>query len=403
MHCNKLQSNKPNKTFRSCPVCSNTEGYFLFDLKFVLFDDSPLPSNMKLTCCSYCGMIFYDTTAQDDDFTNFYNNHYFIHAYNKALYDYQANDDCYFDIAELFKNKGIKLSSRIVDVGCGQGQLIRSLKSFGYVNVAGIELCEEYVKELQENGEEVYYGSAFNLSMGEEKTDLFIYKHIFEHFLNPEPAIKTAIENLTPNGFLFIAVPDTAYYNSHPGYSHLHYLTLEHINHFDLHHLEMLFGRFGLILEHSYTRQLDIGEDYPVPILSCLFRKGSYSAPCAQKANFDLAENMINWLDEVADLNNPELNKLKESNRKTYIWGLSYRTSMYLGMSELSNCNIEGFIDIDPRKQQRTMLSRKIYSPEILKEIPGSATVVIGVGPSSRSMMQQLRNHGFEGQIIRLL
>jgi SAM-dependent methyltransferase len=403
MHYNNFHSCTSTKTFRPCPVCSTMQGYFLLDLKFALFDDSPLPSIMKLTCCAHCGMIFYDTTAEESDFIHFYQDHYFIHAYNSPIHDYQANTDCYLDIAEIFKLKGIKPSSRIVDVGCGMGQLIRSLKSFGYKNVAGLELCQEYVQALNQQGEEVYYGSAFDCSIGEEKADVLIYKHIFEHFLTPKPAIKTAIDQLTPKGFLFIAVPDTAFYNSHSGYSPLHYLTFEHINHFDLHHLVMLFGKYGLTLEHSYTRQLDIGEDFPVPILSCLFRKGSCSSPEAQKSNFDLAESMFDWLNKVADLNSHELKELKESKRKTYIWGLSYRTSMYLGMSELSNCNIEAFIDIDPRKQQRTMLSRKISSPEILEGIPDTATVVIGVGPSSRSMMQQLRDQGFKGQVIRLI
>ena len=112
---------------------------------------------------------------------------------------------------------------------------------------------------------------------------------------------------------------------------------------------------------------------------------------------------MIGWLNDFSDLNNNELKELKDSRRITYVWGLSYRTAMYLGMSDLPHCNIEAFIDIDPRKQQKTILNKKISPPETLKNIPHDATVVIGVGPSSRSMMQQLRDQGFKGQVIRLI
>ncbi len=403
MHLPKLQNFRQIESIRQCPLCHYSQSNRLIDLEYALFDDSPIDSRMHLSACGHCGFVFYDTVSKEDDFRNFYSNHYFIHAYYSVSHDYQSDTECYSDIAQLLKNYGLSSTSRIVDVGCGKGQLIRSLKHYGFDNITGIELCQDYVKGLKAEGMEAYLGSALDMPIRKEEADLLIYKHIFEHFYDLHSAAKAAYEHIAPGGYLFVAVPDAAFYNSCKEYSSLHYLTIEHINHFDLHHIESLFGTYGLKLENSVTRMLDISEDYPVPIMSCLFSKPINPEAVELKPNFELAENMIHWLETSDSLSNKELENLQKSQREIFVWGLSYRTAMYLAMSPLKDCNIKAFIDIDPRKQEKTLLNKNVISPDILNSLNDDITIVIGVGPSSRAMMEQLRNQGFKGDIIRLL
>ena len=102
-------------------------------------------------------------------------------------------------------------------------------------------------------------------------------------------------------------------------------------------------------------------------------------------------------------LDMPELIELQMSQRKVYVWGISYRTSMYLAMSPLKDCNIQAYVDIDQRKQQKKIGNKNILHPDILNGLADDVTVVIGVGPSSRSMQKMLGDNGFYGEIIRLL
>jgi hypothetical protein len=106
---------------------------------------------------------------------------------------------------------------------------------------------------------------------------------------------------------------------------------------------------------------------------------------------------------EIAqDLNTSALRKLKNGQGRIFVWGISYRTSMYLAMSNLKNIRIEAYVDIDHRKQSKTIDSKKIISPDILKQCTDQDTIVIGVGPSSGKMESLIREKGLSGKIIRL-
>jgi 2-polyprenyl-3-methyl-5-hydroxy-6-metoxy-1,4-benzoquinol methylase len=390
-------------TIRPCPLCSCKNAYRLIDLKYALFEDNPLSPVMHLATCADCGFVFYDTQSTEADFDEFYSDHYLIHSYCSSLHDYQADHNAYRHLAGLLRDVGINEVSRIVDVGCGRGQLLHALISYGFNNVAGIDLFSDYIKDLNAEGLEAYTGSAFDIPEHTKNADLLIYKHIFEHFFDLHSAAKAAHKNIVPGGHLFIAVPDATQYNNFREYSFLHYMNLEHINHFDLPHIESLFSSYGMSMEYTDTQLLDISEDYPVPIMSCLFRKTSDSGPADIEPDFNLAEDMLHWLEDNKSLDTTELKNLAASQHSVYVWGISLRTSMYLAMSSLKSCNIKAFLDIDPRKQNKTLLNKKILSPDMLKHCSEKDTVVIGVGPSSRTMSEMLCRQGFKGGIIRLV
>lgn len=399
----QLSTKEIRQNFRPCPLCMAKESYKLLDLNYALFDDSPLNSQMLLNSCSHCGFVFFDTKSNENDFDIFYKDHYFIHAYNSTQHDYQTKNECYSNLPELFTKHGIIKSCRIIDVGCGQGQLIRSLRLNGFTNIAGIELCRDYVDGLNKEGIEAYYGSALDIPIKKETADLLIYKHIFEHFYDLHTAIEKAIELLVPGGHIFVAVPDCQRYNNFKEYSPLHYFTVEHINHFDLHHVESLFAAHGMTMEHTETQMLDISEDYPVPIMSCLFRKQTPPVSAEAKPDFGLALNMAKWFERCRDLNTRELQRLQATQKEVYVWGISYRTAMYLAMSALKDCNIQGFFDIDVRKRNKHLLNKQILSPDTISSLNDDVAVVIGVGPSSISMVNQLSSQGFKGEIVRLI
>ena len=117
-------------------------------------------------------------------------------------------------------------------------------------------------------GLKVYSGSALDMPVEIEDADLLIYKHIFEHFYDPHAAVKAATEHLAPGGYVLVEVPNASQFNSFPKHhSPLHYLVLEHISHFDQHHLEELFAVHEMVLQDTMCTDFDKAEDYPVPIM----------------------------------------------------------------------------------------------------------------------------------------
>lgn len=102
--------------------------------------------------------------------------------------------------------------SKILDIGCGAGELIAQVIERGYRDVAGIDFSEEQVELAHEKGRfEVRHGDLFSYLPDHEGTfDAITATDVLEHFGHDEvvallDAIYTALE---PGGVLVAQVPN---------------------------------------------------------------------------------------------------------------------------------------------------------------------------------------------------
>lgn len=392
---------------RACPLCSSSTASCLSHLSFPLFEETPIAGEVDLLTCENCGFLYYDTPSTVDDFDTFYRDHYLVHSYN--LRDNHPAESAYLaDTIRIIRQSGLSPDALVVDVGCGPGHLLRRLKEAGFHNLMGIELFSEYVEKLIVSGIQASVGSATELRIGgAAQADCLIYKNIFEHFLDFDSVLDQIEQCLSPQGIVVVEIPDASWYGKFQDYQPLSYFTLEHVNHFDPWHLEWMFSRRGFELIQSGTRLLDIAERYPIPIQYGIFRRGQPASTDSgafkrSPFNFDLTKQARSWLSDPARFTSSALDALYEKEVPVHVWGLSYRTMAWLGMSTLKDCHIVGFHDIDPRKQGRRLLGQQVTSPDNLKNASASEAVVIGVGPSSQSMRKLLEKWEFPGEIVVL-
>jgi SAM-dependent methyltransferase len=356
---------------------------------------------MKLVSCVKCGFVYYDGDYEDSDLELFYQKHYYINSYQLRA-EHPAEKEYNEKSIDILLANGVCLNATVVDVGCGPGHLLNQMRVRGFNDLAGVELSNDYVKELEQNGFSAYHSSSIKLPIPENiQVDCFIYKNIFEHLFSLHETVSEIRQKIAIGGTVFVEVPDAAIYDHCKQYHPLHYFTLEHINHFDRAHLQNLFVEYGFKLIDNGTRMLDIAEKYPIPIMYCMFR---YTGePEGSKVpDFQLAEKSTYWLESGAAFEKPELQKLRMSGKSVYVWGLSYRTLMQCAMSPLKDCSIKYFVDIDSRKQGLTINGNIVVSPDVLQNASSDEAVVIGVGPSSSKMQQTLVDMGFVGEIIVL-
>ena len=103
----------------------------------------------------------------------------------------------------------IHQNSRILDVGCGSGTLLCLLDKLGFKNSIGID---PYLER------DINYSSGLNIKKQDffdldEKFDLIMFHHVFEHFSNPKDVIKQIHKLLTKNGICIIRIPDVDSYS----------------------------------------------------------------------------------------------------------------------------------------------------------------------------------------------
>ena len=106
-----------------------------------------------------------------------------------------------------FKSFGIRTDAAIMDVGCGNANLLFFLKRFGYSNLFGVEPFLS--RNLSQKGVTV-----FNQELKDVKGtyDFITLHHSFEHVDNPLSFLFDLHRLLNPNRYLLIRIPVASSY-----------------------------------------------------------------------------------------------------------------------------------------------------------------------------------------------
>jgi SAM-dependent methyltransferase len=125
-------------------------------------------------------------------------------------------------------------NSSILDVGCGAGAALYSLRELGFSNIMGID---PFIKEdiLYPNGLKILKKTIKEI---ESKWDVIMFHHSFEHLSDPVECLRSVARLLLPNGTCVIVIPTVSSYAwKHYG---VHWVQLDAPRHFFLHSLESI-------------------------------------------------------------------------------------------------------------------------------------------------------------------
>lgn len=105
---------------------------------------------------------------------------------------------------DIFKGLSIDKNSKILDVGCGNGQsFLYPLAAVGFKNILG---CDPYLeKDIKyPNGLHIKKASVHEMS---GNWDVITYHHAFEHLEDPLENLQKVHKLLAPNGVCIIRIP----------------------------------------------------------------------------------------------------------------------------------------------------------------------------------------------------
>ncbi|HJH26387.1 MAG TPA: class I SAM-dependent methyltransferase [Methanophagales archaeon] len=160
----------------------------------------------------------------------------------KALYKKYPNP-----LFDMISRVGVNYNSRILDVGCGAGNLLCSLNEIGFENLVGVD---PYIDEEVINRDVKILKKTIHELPDRQKFDLIISNHSFEHIPDQLETLVKVSKILSENGVCLIRMPvRTEYIWNRYG---VNWVQIDAPRHFFLHTLksfELLVKKSGLIIQ----------------------------------------------------------------------------------------------------------------------------------------------------------
>lgn len=206
----------------NCRICGNTRHNRTFSVREMMFGTG---EEFPYIECNHCGCL--QLAQVPADLTRHYPVDYYSFAGDpeqpvsssverwmrrrRDRYAVQGRGLSGKLIENRFPDPGLRalrecrysLSSRMLDVGCGSGRLVYSLRELGYLNVLGIDPYLESDIEY-DNGLRLLRRSINEMA---GPWDVIMFHHVFEHLSDPAEALRSVRRLLAPSGTAIIRIP----------------------------------------------------------------------------------------------------------------------------------------------------------------------------------------------------
>ena len=101
-----------------------------------------------------------------------------------------------------------KPSDVILDIGCGNGSILRHLRGLGYRQLQGLEISTYAIERLRGEGIEMHYGALPSIPLPEASFDVVIASEVLEHIIRRRRFLSEMHRVLKPGGRALVFVPD---------------------------------------------------------------------------------------------------------------------------------------------------------------------------------------------------
>lgn len=206
-----------------CAVCGSTGGEPLFR-----FHPRAGDAESAVVRCAGCGLRRLDPRPTQDALPAFYGGEYYAYAGRRRARTKQAVWDLLRDVGS-----GVRLgplrplgdvvarrvfdihvtlvgtSPRVLDIGCGFGDLLIYLKERG-ADVQGVEFDAAAAEVGARHGVPIHVGGLDDLRLPPASVDVAILQHSLEHVPDPRALLRELARIVRPGGTLHLALPNGA-------------------------------------------------------------------------------------------------------------------------------------------------------------------------------------------------
>ena len=230
---------------RNCEICGALDAAPAFAAKGLLPGDPPF----RLMRCPDCRYGWTDPAPSDSEIGRWYPAAYYGRENVRFNPLFEALTR-WFRRRRADEVRRRVPPGRVLDVGCGRGLILGTLKGMGY-EPYGVELSEEAAWHARHRmGATVHVGDFLEADLEPGSFQAVIFWHSLEHFRRPVSALLHAHRLLKPGGLLVVAVPNSDSLQARLfGASWFHLDVPRHYVHFGLASLEALLMRARFKIE----------------------------------------------------------------------------------------------------------------------------------------------------------
>ncbi len=366
---------------RACAVCGGQrEGAeVLRTMRFVLAEGHPLTDGYDVVCCKTCGFVYADTGVTQAEYDRFYQEHSKYQdgktstGAGEAPYDRKRLDDTADCIVGYLKNS----KARVLDIGCANGGLLKSLAARGYTQLMGLDpspACVEHAGAIA--GVEAMVGTLEAVPEKFGNADLVVLSHVFEHVRDLKTSLEAIGGLLAPGGAVYIEVPDASHYADIVPAPFQDFST-EHINHFSLVSLANLMRGAGYKVKQEGEKKILSPPPYPFPACFGFYVKSE--KPGKIEFDHELRERILAYIEISERMMNDMDKALREAlpaGESVIVWGVGQLSMKLLVDSVLGTVPIAAFVDGNPIHRGTKIRGVEVRMPEDIQGL--THPIVVG-------------------------
>lgn len=366
-------------------------------MRLVLFDDHPLAADYVTAVCLRCGMGFNRETPPSENYDHYYA------EFSKYLTNTSAGapvprlPEC----AEIL-SRIIPRDSAIIDVGCGSGGFLDSLRKRGFTNLAGLDPTPECIRIIRDDlGLDARVGTIAKHPFQPNSFDLALSTVVFEHLLNPGADVDKMADLLKPHGMAFILVPDASRFAEFM-VSPFQDINIEHINHFSADTLNKLFEYRGWEHLDSGSETFTLTPTWKSTLIWGLYRKHDQKGHLSS-VDSSLREGLLDYIAKSDDMLSSMAANLQAdlgSDEEILFWGAGHLTSQILASGVLKGKRIGAFLDSNPNYAGKTLNGSPVGGPQLRGDFDGP--IVVATVREQDAVMSQIRQLGWSNRLVRL-
>ena len=360
---------KGSKITRRCPICGGHQRDLLFQQRFSVLSAGSLMDGYDVVICKDCGFCFADYLPNQSSFDIYYREMSKYEHQDRSGQPSEFETNQFPVLAQFIQDHIPDLQSRIFEIGCANGGLLNALKQKGYQYVLGVDpspLCAQNAKQLYQI--KVLTNSLSDINMEIGPFDFIILVAVLEHIKDLAEALTKIYDLLSPNGKLYIEVPDVTQFTSSLD-APFQEFSIEHINFFSPESLTNLMGINGFSAEFSSQTAYEQTDTHTGYAIRMVFQKNKGDEQYSLKPDRITRSSVIKYITSSHEVENrihKTVDKLVDNQTPLIVWGVGTHTQRLLATSRLISAKIVAYVDSNPNYQNKLLNGIPIMSPDSL-------------------------------------